>query len=93
MLDKSLYEGLLTKGLITTNQIPTIDWDGQSNLILLAPWIIEDRGYLSSVDDWVDTIQLGEEGIPPLWLERIIAPIFFPVNMRCTDKLRQLASE
>jgi hypothetical protein len=45
------------------------------------------------VDDWVDTIQLGEEGIPPLWLERILAPIFFPVNMRCTDKLRQLASE
>jgi transglutaminase-like putative cysteine protease len=65
-LDKTLYEGMFRKGLITKKQVPTIDWDGKTDLIVLAPWIVEDCGSLSSVDEALEMIQYSEEGMPPI---------------------------
>ena len=90
-LDKPLYEGMLQKGLITKKQVPTIDWDGKTDLIVLSPWIVEDCGPLSSVDEALGMIQHSEEGMPPIWIERIIAPVFYPQNLRTSDRIRQLA--
>lgn len=92
MLDKPLYDGMLHQGLITREQVPTIDWDGETDLVLLNPWITEDRGHLTSYDDAVRALQAGEEGMPPLWIERIIAPVFYRLNLRSSDRIRQLAS-
>jgi hypothetical protein len=93
LLDKILYDGMLMEGLITKDQIPTIDWDGKTDLILLNPWITEDRGHLPSFDDAIRALQWGEEGMPPIWIEWIIAPIFYPFNLRYSDRIRQLASQ
>ncbi len=91
MLDKPLYEGMLKQGLITKDQVPTIEWDGKSDLILLEPWIVEKRGFLSSVDDALEELRHSDEGLPPVWIERIIAPVFYPLNLRCSDRIRQVA--
>jgi hypothetical protein len=92
MLDKPLYDGMLKEGLITKERIPTIDWDGKTDLVLLNPWITEDRGHLPSVDDAIRVLQSGEEGMPPLWIEWIIAPVFYRLNLRNSDRIRQVAS-
>jgi hypothetical protein len=93
LLDRLLYEGMLKQGLITNEQIPTIDWDGRTDVVLLKPWITEDRGHLPSYDDAIRRLQTSEEGMPPLWVEWIIAPVFYRLNLRNSNRLRQLASE
>lgn len=92
MLDKPLYDGMLLQGLITSELVPTIDWDGHTDLVLLNPWMTEDRGHLASFDDAIRVLQVGEEGMPPLWVERIIAPVFYRLNLRYSDRIRQSAS-
>ncbi len=91
LLDRSLYEGMLRAGLIAEAQIPTIDWDGHSDRVLLAPWITEELGHLPGYDEALAALIRNKEGIPPLWIERFIAPWFYPLNLRPTEKLRRLA--
>jgi len=91
MLDKPLYEGMLTQGLITKDQIPAIDWDGENNLKILTPWITSDRGFVASADDAVTAYQKNGEGAPPVWIERLIAPVFLPYNLQFSDRIRRSA--
>lgn len=91
LLDKPLYDGMLMEGLITKEQVPTIDWDGKTDLILLTQWITEDHGHLPSFEEAMRALQLSEEGMPPLWIEWIIAPVFYRLNLRNSDKIRQRA--
>lgn len=92
LLDKPLYDGMLMEGLITKEQVPTIDWDGKTDLVLLRPWITEDRGHLPSFEEAVRVLELSDEGMPPLWIEWIIAPVFYRLNLRTSDRIRKLAS-
>lgn len=87
-LDRSLYEGMLKQGLITKEQVPTIRWDGKSDLIMLKPWITEQLGVIASPEDVLEHLKTGDEGMPPLWIEKIIAPIFYPWNLRFSDEIR-----
>jgi transglutaminase-like putative cysteine protease len=89
MLDKPLYEGMLKQCLITKNQIPSIDWDGKNDLEILKPWIVRDRGFVASADDAVKAYQNNGEGAPPIWLERLMAPVFVPYNLRFADRIRR----
>jgi hypothetical protein len=91
MLDKPLYEGMLKCGLITMNEIPIIDWDGENNLEILKPWITCDRGFVSSADDAIKAYHNNHEGAPPVWIERLIAPVFLPYNLQFSDRIRRLA--
>jgi transglutaminase-like putative cysteine protease len=91
LLDKPLYDGMLKQGLITTTQLPTIDWDGRADLVLLRPWITEDRGELASFDDAIRVLKARDEGMPPLWIEWLIAPVFYPMSLRSSDRIRRLA--
>ena len=43
LYDKELYEGMINTGIITREQIPTIDWDGDNDLILLNHWIVREK--------------------------------------------------
>jgi len=90
LLDRALYEGMLQAGLITEEEIATIDWDGERDLVLLRRWITKERGVLASYDDVVKVLQASEEGMPPIWLERVIAPVFYRLNLRHTEKIRRL---
>ena len=90
-LDKPLYDGMLKQGLITEDQVPTIEWDGESDLVILKAWITEQCGSISSAEDAMAGLKSSEEGMPPLWIEKIIAPIFYPLNLRYPDKIRQFS--
>lgn len=51
LLDKALYEAMIEKDFAITKQIATIDWDGENDLIVVNPWIVEDKGTFHSLDD------------------------------------------
>jgi len=37
--DEAYYKTKLRRGVFTEEQMPTIDWDGETNLIPFKPWI------------------------------------------------------
>jgi len=47
--DRALYEGMLKKGIVAKQQIPTIDWDGKSDLLVQSQsfWIRKDFGHFA----------------------------------------------
>jgi transglutaminase-like putative cysteine protease len=91
LLDRPLYEGMLAQGLITKGQVPTIDWEGEKDLVVLKPWITSDRGFVASADEAHQAYQNNGEGAPPVWIERLMAPVFLPYNLRFSDHIRCLA--
>ena len=82
LFDKRLYEACLERGIITREQIPTIDWDGENDVIQVTPWILEDRGTHHNLDEEFRRAQ--KEAMPP----RIIANMLLYFTNRYTNKLR-----
>ncbi len=67
MLDKALVEGMTRKGLAVASRIPVIDWDGANDLILVKPWIVEDFGTSTSLDDLY--VEMAKRQLGPKWSE------------------------
>jgi transglutaminase-like putative cysteine protease len=89
MLDRALYEGGLRIGLFTREQIPTIDWDGESDLIIWGAWKTQDLGHRPSWDDWYDDFR---KTIPmPRAFDRLF-DLFAPSCRRQSDKVREYVS-
>jgi hypothetical protein len=86
LFDRPLYQGMLGAGLIAQEQIPTIDWDGDSDLVLLRPWIVEEVGPYTCYDELVKLAQ--DEGMPPKVFCQLFdwLPAFF--SRRRTDGIR-----
>lgn len=38
--DKALFEGMVSRQFATARQIPTIDWDGENDLVVTKPWVV-----------------------------------------------------
>jgi hypothetical protein len=87
LFDQPLYRGMLAAGLIGQEQIPTIDWDGETDLILLRPWFVEEVGAYASYDELVVLAQ--QEGMPPKSVCQLFdwLPAFF--SHRRTEKIRR----
>lgn len=87
LFDELFYLGMLRHGWVTKEQIPTIDWDGRSDLVLLKHWIVEERGIHVSYDELVRLAQ--EEGMPPQALCKALEwlPVFF--SSRRTNSVRR----
>ena len=91
LLDRDLYDGLLRRGLLDRNLIPTIDWDGENSLIVLEPWLVEDRGDTPSYEYIYKMINKtrSEEGMPPRIVDRLFGWIIYSFFKRHTDKIRK----
>lgn len=65
LLDKAFYTGCLGTGVFTKDEMPTIDWDGETDLILSKPWILEAVGTFPSWDDAMMEVGKRGEAMPP----------------------------
>ena len=83
LYDKKLYDASVQKGIIKRDRVPTIDWDGNRDLGLVKPWIIEDKGTLSSFDDVMRKVE-SENKLP-----KFITKIAYSSSNRYTNKLRK----
>jgi len=86
LFDKRLYEAAIKENIISQDQIPSIDWDGASDLTQVSHWILEDGGTHSNQDEIFKRAQ--REALPP----KFIANIFLRHSYRYTDKLREKGS-
>ena len=82
-LDKALYQAALQKGLFTKGQIPSIDWNGENDLIMMTAFLAEDFGTSSSLDDVLKKTQ--QELFPSKPITRLLC---FLSNRLVTKKLR-----
>jgi transglutaminase-like putative cysteine protease len=89
LFDEPLYRGMLGARLVTREQIPTIDWDGESDLILFQPWIVDDKGTYPAFDDVLASPMMGEAGMPPKILCKLFDPIVAFLSRRRTDSIRR----
>ena len=87
LLDKKLYEGVLKNGLLTKEQIPGIDWDGETDLVLLEGWKTEDLGYKPSWDDWY--VEFKKKMSTPRIIDRLMELTVAPLSRRKTDRVRK----
>lgn len=84
VLDEALYRGAIGKGLYTREQIPTIDWDGGSDLIMMTHWLVKDYGTSASLDDILKKAQRDS------LLPKFVTHVMLPLNNRLvTDKVRK----
>ena len=51
LFQKELIAELRQGGFITYEQVPSIDWDGEIDLIICTPWIVEDLGVTQNMDN------------------------------------------
>jgi len=87
LLDKAYYEGTLRKGIHTKEEFPTIDWDGETNLILAKPWIVKDVGTFPSWDDAMIKAKEEGTGLPPS--NRLFGWFIFFLGNRRTNDIRK----
>ena len=88
LFDEPLYLGMLGASLVTREQIPTIDWDGKSDLILFLPWIVSDEGTYPAFDNILASPMISEAGMPPKVLCKLFDPIPMLLSRRRTDSIR-----
>jgi len=87
IFDKALFEAMLKKGLVTKEQIPMIDWDGERDLVVMTPWITESVGTFSSMDDVFRKAE--KETKRPRVLVQLFGWFFMSRSNRHTDALRK----
>ena len=87
VFDEALYKAMLQEGLVTEEQIPTIDWDGESDLIVVKPWLTEDAGTFPSLDDVFKKAQ--REVSRPRILAWLLGWYFRCRSNRHTDGIRK----
>jgi hypothetical protein len=87
LFDRPIYVGMLAAGLINRSQIPTIDWDGENDLMLLRHWIVEEVGSYPSFDDLAALAQ--SEGMPPKLFCRLVDWLPRTFSHQRTEKIRR----
>ena len=88
LFDEPLYLGMLAASLVSREQIPTIDWDGESDLVLFQSWIVSDEGTYPAFDDILASPMMSEAGMPPKLLCKLLDPIPVLLSRSRTDSIR-----
>jgi hypothetical protein len=83
LFDKALYDAAVGKEVLSKEQIPMIDWDGENDLTMVGSWMLEDKGTFSSLDDVFREAE--SESNAPGFVSRIV----FYFSNRYTSKLRK----
>ena len=89
LFDKPLHRGMLRSNLVSQEQIPSIDWDGERDLVLFQPWLVNDEGPYAALDDILASPMISEAGMPPKILCKLFDPIPMFLSRRRTDSIRR----
>ena len=84
-LDKDTYNAAVKEGILSREKMPTIDWDGDTDLKIAVPWMLEDVGVHSSYDEVCKRV-VKESKTPP----SVMIEVFSQSNLY-TKQLREKA--
>lgn len=57
LFDEPLVKAIYKKGIHTKEQIPTIEWDGETDLNTMTAWMVKDKGSHASLDELFQKVQ------------------------------------
>lgn len=86
LYEDSFYAKLIEAGIHTKEEMPTIDWDGKTDLTLFGPWIVKDIGTFTSWDDAMKEARKSEAALPPT--NRLIGWLMLSLMNRNIDAIR-----
>ena len=86
LYEDSFYKTIMKTGIFTEEEMPTIDWDGKTDLILNTPWFVKDYGTFASWDDAMTEVKKSEAGMPPT--NRIFGWLLLSMINRNIDAIR-----
>jgi hypothetical protein len=84
-LDKDTYNAAVKNGIIAKEKMPTIDWDGETDLKIAVPWMLEDVGIHSSYDE------VSRKVVKQTKVPQFLMRLAFVQSNRYTKKLRERA--
>ena len=87
--DKKIYNGMLHHGIINKEQIPSIDWDGENDLILFSKQIVEDVDVYENLDDIIET-EIKKYSYPPKWICKLVDWTAKLGSKRRTNRIRKI---
>ena len=91
LFDMPLFEGLIKTNTILSEDIPTIKWDGNNDLILLRKWIVTQEDPIDSFDDLLHN-ELEKVGYPPKIFCLVFNWIAAWESRRTTNNFRNVVS-
>ena len=86
-IDSYTYRAAIEKGLYDTAYFPSVDWDGQNDLIIVSHWLLEDIGIHASYDQVIDEVAAEFKKTPA-----IISKILVGISNRHTANLRKVVT-
>lgn len=89
VLDEAAYRGLIKGGHLSEAEMPSIDWDGKTDVIFGKSQVKVDLGTFPS---WDEGLRESREhgGVPPT--NKVLGPILFSIANRRIRDIRLLAS-
>jgi len=70
LFEKALVEKIYKEGIHSKEDMPIIDWDGESDLSIVSTWKLEDKGTHDSLDELFLEVkkyfETGHIGVPPI---------------------------
>jgi hypothetical protein len=91
VFDEPFYRAMLEGGLMTEAVMPSIDWDGRTDVAFAKQQVKADLGTFSSWDDGLKEA-LRRGGLPPT--SRVLGPVmFWMTNRRISDIRRSGTSK
>jgi len=89
LFDMSLFEGLIKTDTVSSVDIPSIEWDGNNDLILLRKWIVRREEPIASFDDLLH-YELEKVGYPPKLFCILLNWLAAWGSRRTTNKFRNV---
>jgi transglutaminase-like putative cysteine protease len=86
LYDKPLVEASYKRGIFTKKEIPTIDWDGETDLNTMTNWMIEDKGTFPSLDV---LLAQAQEASPESPIDEDQVAMIITQSNEYTDSLRK----
>lgn len=83
-IDSLTYRAAIAEGYFETSYFPTVEWDGENDLIVVNQWMLEDKGTHISYDDIIDKVATELKTKPELIIRWLVER-----SNRHTAKLRR----
>ena len=76
---------------ITREQMPTIDWNGETDLAPISPWVTQDLGTCASYEEALESFGRvkGRGGLPPKLVVNLFGWVLDASTNRRLDKIRE----
>ncbi|MFX1533426.1 MAG: transglutaminase-like domain-containing protein [Promethearchaeota archaeon] len=87
LFDETLFRGMKEMSIVTDKEISTIDWDGETNLILLRSWITQEENVFPSFDDLLRE-EIQKSGMPPKIFCKLFNWLAVLGTRRITNRIR-----